>query len=232
MRKKVTFKEIQAIEDLEKCFLLRYRQFVNTAHRVFLKGKDKIDIDRFDIYSKHWGVFSEEGEIIGYARIIQEEKNLRVADHILAIGEKYAFSDFEPCGCKFPIFTYQTDQSESSTATFLNRYSHKDVFELSRFIIKKGNSFRISKFMVNAGLGIYKYSYADRLIILACHISHKKFWNAYGFKKIKEEEVYNVGSLKSVNLFSQLCGINERLETEWSEYANEFKLNNKVTIEI
>ncbi|MEM0942091.1 MAG: GNAT family N-acyltransferase [Bacteroidota bacterium] len=193
--KKITFKEIQEIEELEKCLILRYEHFNNSQYRIFLNGnKSGIDIDEFDKYSRHWILIDEENEIIGYARIIQKRKNSEIFPLIKQIQRKYSLTNHVNSNkaISFPIMTYQTDKSKSSLESFLNTNTEKEAFELSRFIIKKGSSFRVSKFMVNAGLSIYKNCFQAEIVILACIKSHEKFWRRYGFTNIKEEETYKL----------------------------------------
>ena len=79
----LTFREILNIEDLKKCFRLRYQRYDNPEYRLFLtENIHQLDIDPFDRYSRHWAVYSDENEILGYARIVQQTENPVLANAI------------------------------------------------------------------------------------------------------------------------------------------------------
>lgn len=235
MKKKITFKEIQEIEELEKCLILRYEHFNSPQYRVFLnKNNLGIDIDEFDIFSRHWIVIDEANEIIGYARIIQRKKNSNIFHLIQQIQKKYSIAEFQLKNkmCSFPMMKYQTNKSKIFLASFLGENTEKEVFELSRFIIKNGSSIRVSKFMVNAGLSIYKSCFQAEIMILACIENHEKFWRRYGFSNISEKEKYRIEQLSAVNLFSEFNSIDKMIKNRFEELADQYKKENKISIEI
>ena len=235
MKRKITFKEIQKVEELEQCLKLRYDYFNNPQYKVFLNGnKSGIDLDEFDKFGRHWVVVDETNEIIGYARVIQRKTNAKVLPLIQQIKSKYLLCEHSVKNGEnpFPMMIYQTCKSKSFLTSFLSKNTEKEVFELSRFIIKKGSSFRISKFMVNAGLGIYKHCFQAKTVILACNENHEKFWRQYGFRNIKEQNTYMVDQLSSVNLFSRLDGINPTIINRFEDFSGQYKKEKKISIEI
>ncbi|MEM6700619.1 MAG: GNAT family N-acyltransferase, partial [Bacteroidota bacterium] len=219
MNNRITFKEVFAVEDLEKCFQLRLRKYGDYCRQAFLEGNSQeIDIDPFDLYSKHWAVYNQDNEIISCARIVQEEKNWRIEDQIKALIEKYKITKFSCRISNFPIVNYQSDDSRQGLASFLKDNTRKLVFELSRFVVENDSSLKIPRFTINAGLGIYKYCYQSEMMILSCADKHEKFWHHYGFKKIKENSAYETrGAVRSVNLYSQLTNIHPRFDQELEE---------------
>ena len=233
MNRTITFKEVQEAEALEECFSLRDEYFNNPRHKVLLKNNAAgIDIDEYDIYARHWAVYTEEGELIGYARIIQEDVNLQIAPAIKAIAKKYAIEDIcnRDKAQAFPLSEYQDSGSAQTIQSLHNR--DQAIVELSRFVVKRGHSSRISTFMVEAGLGIYAYYFKIRTIILACMISHEQFWTRYGFKRIEANETYYVGDLKSVNLLSSFEEVSFQRKRALARFAREYYLNNEISLRI
>lgn len=233
MNKKVTFKEVCGVEDLERCFKFRLQKYKACHRQAFLNGDNlEIDIDGFDVYSKHWGVYDQKGEIISYARIVQKDKNLSIASQIEELLEKHSIPDFAPQKTSFPITIYQTTESKQAITSLFANNAGKRVFELSRFVTQCGSPLSISKFIVNAGLGVYKYCYQSEMIILSCTEKHEKFWRHYGFKNMEEDLVYKKDHVKSVNLYSQLTGIHPKLNCKLEEYAQQYQSKQEISIEI
>lgn len=102
-----SFKEITTTQVLEQAFKKRAAYFPGTTHPL-------VDIDEFDLYSRHYGLFLQheaEEEFIGYLRITWEGPPVSLAGEINKVltaydiilpGKKYpthAFSCY-PCGIR------------------------------------------------------------------------------------------------------------------------------------
>lgn len=225
--------EVKSQIDLERCFLMRYAHLKKSAHQLFLPNSGSpIDLDLHDWYCTHWAVYDACQNIIGYARIIQKEKNQAIASAMQAIAEEYQFTDLitKMNLPPFPMQSYQPEETQENLEKHLQAY-HRTI-ELSRFIILPQQSIRILKFMVNAGLGIYKYYHRIDQVVLACRDKHERFWNQYGFQNIAGDQTYYVGPLKSVNLFSELKELREDVLEKMKAYATQFKQHQKIAIEL
>ena len=233
MNRTIIFKEVLETEALEECFSLRDEYFNNPRHKVLLKSNvEGIDMDEYDMYARHWAVYSENGELIGYARIIQEHVNTNIVSSIMELAKKYSVEEVyhRNKAMAFPLSEYQESGSAQTIQSIFN--SEQAMVELSRFVIKRGNPSKISTFMVEAGLGIYAYYFKIRTIILACMISHERFWSRYGFKRIEANETYYVGELKSVNLLSSFDEVSYQRKRALVRFAREYDLNNEISLRI
>ncbi|MEL6721361.1 MAG: hypothetical protein AAFP82_21860 [Bacteroidota bacterium] len=232
--KKFTFKEVYTIEDLEWCFKFRFQKYSDYRRQIFLKSNGyEIDIDKFDFYSKHWGVYNSKNEIISYARIVQREKNLSVQSQIETLIKKYNIIKSSLPIDNFPIVDYQSSCSRRGVVSFLEDNVNKETVELSRFVIKDGSPLNISRFTINSGLGIYKYHYQNEMVVLSCRDKHEKFWHHYGFRKIGVDSTYQTeGSITSVNLYSQLTDIHPKLDERLEEYATQYQSKQEISIEL
>ena len=69
-QKTYKFREIVDEDELEKFMRLRYETYFNSSMRNFLQINDeKIDIDIYDLHSRHFGLFCEE-KPIGFIRVV------------------------------------------------------------------------------------------------------------------------------------------------------------------
>ena len=235
MKRKITFKEVEKIEHLENCFALRYKHFNNPRYKIFLKKEEsKIDLDEFDFFCKHWGVYNTDGQIIGYARIFQGCLNEKIAPLVCELARRHHILGVCPQEEKldFPLFQYQETHSLRTIESFFERRHDEKAVELSRFVVEGGQSFRVSKFMVEAGLGIYHYHYKINTIILACRTGHERFWKHYGFRRLSCNETYDVGELNSVNLCSDFGWIDLEKKEALKQYARQFKIKGEICMEL
>ena len=234
-KKRLTFKEVVDARDLIDCFRLRYQQYDNPEYRLFLNENiHELDIDAFDLHSRHWAVYSDLNQILGYARIVHKEENTAVSMQIQKIIEAYDLnitSDANPNNY-LPILRFQSDSASPTVGQFFERHNKQKVVELSRFMIRKGSPLRTSKFMVNAGLGIYRHLLDIDKVVLACNDTHEKFWSLYGFKNMHKNQTYHIGSLKSVNLFSDLSDIHSSLSIRLENYAKQYHSKKEISIEL
>ena len=234
-KKRLTFKEVVDARDLIDCFRLRYQQYDNPAYRLFLNENiHELDIDAFDTHSRHWAVYSDLNQILGYARIVQKEENVIVSKQIQKIIEAYDLTILpNPRTSSYlPILRYQPDSVSQTVEHFFQLHGEKNIVELSRFMIRKGSPLRTSKFMVNAGLGIYKHMMDIDKVVLACNDTHEKFWSLYGFRNMFEDQTYHIGTLKSVNLCSDLSDIHTPLSRRLEKYARQYESNQKIYVEL
>jgi putative hemolysin len=74
------YREAESQEELEELLKLRYRAFANTKGVFSRTAQEKeygIELDEFDAFSQHFGLFSQENSVkkpIGYVRLIGEKE--------------------------------------------------------------------------------------------------------------------------------------------------------------
>ena len=98
-----TFREITEADELEMAFRLRYEVYSSCRCSMFLNTNlNKIDIDSYDLHSKHFGLFIHENELAGYFRVVLD-KNEYYNPDVLEIGRKFHF--FLVSNSQFSVFS-------------------------------------------------------------------------------------------------------------------------------
>lgn len=228
-----TFEELLQADVLEQAFLLRFEKYNQGDYKCFLNNRQaSIDIDISDFYSKHWGVFDIHRNLLGYARTIESELNVPVKQGLLQVMEKFSLPKLKLPRFSFALINYQTPASKKVLTQFIDKNPVGKIIELSRFAIKEGCSIKISKFMVYAGLGINKKIGQKKIAILACNVSHERFWRLFGFQRIDQDSEYYVGGLHSINLFLKLNEVEKSLDEKLNDFGASYLRNNKIVLDL
>jgi len=82
-----TFREISSEAELLQAFRLRYQVYQQSATLCALLKDNaaQLDIDGFDIYARHCGIFKRAGGgdvLVGYLRVVEQQKKAWVEDII------------------------------------------------------------------------------------------------------------------------------------------------------
>ncbi len=227
---RITFRELVLATDLEAAFLWRYQFFQASEYRPFMNHTSRqIDLDQADYYSRHWGAFNDDHQMIGYARIVQMDSNDGIASAMIRIAKKYSLTIMFSSDSHYPILTYQSSTSRKVIKTFLSRQFSSQVIELSRFLIQPNTPFTVARFMVNAGLGIYRQILSDPIVLLSCRDRHQYFWQRYGFCRIPGDEGFWTGKIRSVNLCSGLDVADQRTERLLAKYGAIYQDQQTIT---
>ncbi len=237
------FREIVDENELEKFMRLRYETYFNSAMRNFLQINDeKIDIDIYDLHSRHFGLFCEE-KPIGFIRFITN-KNELYNHKVFSIGLKYKKLKKEIHGEReikkyeysdFPFVSY----SETPTSIkdyYSNLIEKKErIIEGSRLMLigeNKGLN-KVQFFMECAVVLCVLINNREKYAIVNCDGNHKRFYTQFGFKTINNSETYYLRgrAKKSSHLLSlplTLASIPKRYHTKFEEMAEEFKTTNQI----
>jgi Acetyltransferase (GNAT) domain len=193
---KITFREAGSGDELLGLLKLRYEVYRDSQWFKMLSDgsatEARIDIDQFDPYSHHFGLFvgSPEGEeeVIGYLRIATNELQPRNSAIAELIGEIAA-----PV-VKYPDFTYpiQTHTNASSVVSFLEiqNQNGSSLVEPSRLSIRsEWRCIRTSVFLLECSIAWWLRASFDAAL-LSCAKSQERAYQRYGFRPISEEELF------------------------------------------
>jgi hypothetical protein len=207
-----TFREITEADELEQAFRLRYEVYSNCRCNSFLNTNlNKIDIDSYDLHSKHFGLFINENELAGYFRVVFDKNEYYNSD-VLYIGRKFNFfpgTEYALEGIKhieradYPFLSYP--DIPENIESFYDSITRKreGLAEGSRLIIKEQfRGIRTSIFMMECIMMLYLIICIGRKhAVINCIKEHGFFYEHYGFKPIDDGQGYNLFvSIKNVCL--------------------------------
>lgn len=235
MSKKYTFREITEKEELEELFKMRYEIYSECKLNGFVKkNKYKIDIDYYDINSRHYALFYNNS-IVGCLRVVLP-KDIIFQDRVLEIGRKYSMMNgsYNTTIDKLPFPFLGYDETPQSYWDYYNSCSLKNekFIEASRLILHpEHRTIRSSKFLIECAMVDYiLLSKGLNHAIISCIDNHSSFYKHYGFCEINNSDGNQfpgvIGTTLSIPL--TISSIPQKHHTRFHKMANEFKANNKI----
>lgn len=240
----LTFREIVDRHELEKFMRLRYQSYANSSMHSFLQVNEyMIDIDVYDLHSKHYGLFYDY-KPVGFVRIIVPKDEV-YNDEVYSIGEKYGFftpnrhghsaflkSDYP----ELPFISYL--EVPNSVKMFYSQLKQKKsrLVEGSRlFLVDDKKGLVKAKFLIECTIVLCVLVYEGKnYAMINCDEGHKKFYGKYGFETINENERYylngrieNPSCLLSLSL--SLSAIPTTFHKKLKLMAAEFKETNQIS---
>jgi predicted GNAT family N-acyltransferase len=203
-----TFREITEADELEQAFRLRYEVYSSCRCSSFLKSNsNEIDIDSYDQHSRHFGLFINNNEMVGYLRIVLH-RNDYYNSAVLDIVNKFNFFQEGLCSFEFiknteradyPFLSYPDIPANIKSFYDSIKDKREGLAEGSRLIIKEQfRGIRTSIFMMECIILLYIIiCMGKRHAIINCVKEHSSFYKRYGFETICDGRVYNIfGSIK------------------------------------
>jgi predicted GNAT family N-acyltransferase len=239
--KTFTLREITDAAELENAFRLRYEVYSNSSNQVFLKqNSHKVDINIFDLHSKHYGLFAENNELAGYLRVVLGRNELYNSE-VFEIGKKleifteseHSFENIKKIAtADFPFLSFPT-VPDSIKSCYNTLKSKKEGFvEAGRIAVsEKYRGARISTFLIECAVVIYVIlSIGQRHAVICCSKEHSFFYQRYGFKPFGQSEPYDVFRTKkmALSLSLSLSSIPKYLHEKFEQMAAGFKKSGKM----
>jgi len=196
MNQSFLFRELDGEDELERFFRKRYVAYFSSAQRPLLLKEDGIDLDVYDLHSRHYGIF-HGNEPAGYFRIILG-KSSYYNEQVFRIGlrnNRYSetIHHRENVGsADYPEFYFMelfNDQLQSKNG--LSRYfnSVDQMVEPSRIVLFDNyKNLRLARAITECALVLYNelcISTAKEAII-SCFENHAIFYQAYGFNVLRK----------------------------------------------
>jgi len=242
MNQTLTFREITEPAELEKAFRLRYEEYSNARNRVLLNQNiHRMDINIYDLHSKHFGVFSFSKELIGYIRVVFNKSEF-YNQQVFEIGKKYEiFSDSSDLmehiknlsDQDYPFLSYPNLPESVKSCYYSLTKKNESVAEGGRLIIKeKYRGLRTSTFLIECAMMLFVLiCKGQKHAVLCCDTHHLRFYKNYGFEPFGDEAGFDVyGTNKVVMIFPlSLSKLSKQQQLKFEQMAIEFSQTNKIS---
>jgi predicted GNAT family N-acyltransferase len=241
MNKTMTFREITEKDELEKAFRFRYEEYSKSSNHVLLKHNIyRLDINSFDIHSRHFGIFSTTNELIGYLRVILDKTeiyNLRVYE----IGVKYdLFSVVKHAkenlpGLKVADYPFLSlpNVPENVKSYYSSLKSNNNFFaEGGRLMIKEEfRGLRVSNFLLDCAMMLFsQICLGKKHAVLCCDSHHIPLYKRCGFQLFGGDNEFDVyGTNKIIMYFPLNTLLPEHLKIKVEEMAIVFSQTSKIS---
>ncbi len=219
MGKIYTFREVTDKEELEKCFLLRYKVYSESANKVFINENiDKIDVDFYDVHARHYCLQVDE-IIAGYLRVVLPKEDI-TNETVFGIGEKYSW--FERAD-----YFHQNLIEKKEKLT-----------EASRLIIlPEFSSIKVSRHLVECAVVLYVLiCIGQSHAIINCLEEHAAFYESYGFIPVANGEKYFLNGMNrmclSLSLSLSLSSVPKQYHERFEAMAAEYRSTGKIVKEL
>jgi predicted GNAT family N-acyltransferase len=232
MSRKYTFREISKKEELERFFRLRYKVYSECRWSCVLnKTNSHIDIDYFDLHSRHFALVSNNIDI-GYFRIVLPKEEL-VQNSVIEVGRKYQFlNNYKNYLCNsaesFPFIGY--NKAPEASKDFYNKIqkNNQSLVEASRLIVKKEfRNIRTTKFLIECAIVLFIIiCLGKKYGVITCHSSHVRFYKHYGFKIIGKNEKFEL--LKQKRIAMSLLNLPIEVQLKLEDMTDEYKKTGKI----
>lgn len=245
----LNFREITNESDLEKSFMIRFEIYSESRMQGFLKhNPHNLDLDVFDLHSRHFGLYTENNELAGHIRIVLP-RNEYFNYHAFNIGKKTGIfsgneqpfnNDNDSSAAEFPILSYPC--LPESVVEHFNSLKQKDerLAEAGRIVIaEKYRGIRTSVFLVECALVLYILICAgQKHAVITCCKEHHMFYERYGFRPLGNGMYYQSLGTTSIVLglpfASSLAfsNIPKHLHQKLEEMVAEFSITGEIKKEM
>lgn len=237
------FREITDQGELEQFMKLRYRTYLNNEMRNFLSINDHhIDIDLYDLHSKHFGLFCGI-QPAGYFRIVLH-KNETYNAQVFSIGRNYQIFNTD-CHSKaqlqkfgypdFPFVSYYKipEPVKYFYYSFSEEMKQKTT-EAGKLMLFNGFlGYKKVRMIIECAAALFKSLFNDyHRSSLNCFARHEKFYQLYDFKTIYRGDEYKITPLEKQYSARVSClmilsiksqSLPEDLQRDVTNMADEFR---------
>ncbi len=180
------FREIQGREEMLSWLKLRYTIYNSTRCAGFLSDNElEIDVDAYDLQSKHYGLFVEEADqqkLIGGLRIIQNTpvlSTIRTLKELGLIDLCQQQSEQEV----LPILSYFPEDKDDHFSPLMP--NGRVATEGSRLVLNKEyQSLRLAKFIISNAIILHLMMEEDWVAFVSCNPLHARLYQSFGFENV------------------------------------------------
>jgi predicted GNAT family N-acyltransferase len=244
LNKTLIFREITDKNELENAFRFRYEEYAKSRLNVFLKPNEAgLDLDIYDLHSRHYSLFKGEDEMIGYIRVVLDRTTC-YNPKVYEIGEKFGFFTHGEHSSKaiikskepdYPFLSYENvpEKIEQHYQSLIK--SGAKILEASRLIIREDyRGMRNTAFLVESAISLYVNLYREYHFAVAdCVKEHHGFYRRYGFREVQPDSparFFNMSRLLVCLLLPlSPASIPSDLLSRFDEMALEFRLTGRIT---
>ena len=242
MNKTLTFREITKPDEVEKAFRLRYEEYSKSrVSPILKKNEEKVDMDIFDLHSRHFGLFTNKNEMIGGIRVVLDRKEFYHSG-VFEIGKKYGIftdaSHAKDCITNSPMADFPFLSYSNLPEKILCRYNemkekHTSFAECSRLIIKESfRGIKFSVFLIDCAMMLFmEICSRKKHAILGCYRDHGAFYKRMGFIHFGDDQGYLMFEKIADVLYlpSDLSTMPNHLRIKFEQLAIKFSKTGKIT---
>lgn len=212
----VWMEEVNDFDTLIRCFLLRYSEYMLfNLGQYLVYNEAGIDMDNYDLYSDHWVLRNEDGDVLGYARLVTGKRSY-FFDEMSQLAKDFKLShvnanfQYDYYSCSF--------EGMPEELSSLMRFYHQEmsIMETSRLIIvEKGRVLKNLIQMIETGIA-YGLERSD-MIISSCLADQVKLYLRYGYEYLSGGESYTIKGSQFSSLYITKDMIVERHQKKLKE---------------
>jgi len=196
--KQYKFKEIYNEIELEQFLKLRYKTVFNSSVKNFLAfNEHEIDIDIYDLQSRHFGLFCED-KPAGFLRLVYPKKEV-YQEHVFNIGCKYNIFSHKKHSKReienldypdFPFISYPNTPCSIQNYYKILTAKEETLVEPSRLMLFQNiNGVNKAKFLTECAIAVYVLTcMGKKHAVINCDVRHERFYQRYGFQKVNNTE--------------------------------------------
>jgi len=186
------FREIQGREEMFNWLKLRYTIYNSTRCAGFLSDNElEIDVDAYDLQSKHYGLFVEEADeqkLIGGLRIIQNAPVLSSIRTLKELG-LLEYCQQQKAGEVLPILSYFPEDKDDYFDPLMPQ--GRIATEGSRLVLNKEyQSLRLAKFIISNAIILHLEMEDDWVAFVSCNPLHARLYQSFGFENVCDHKTW------------------------------------------
>jgi predicted GNAT family N-acyltransferase len=235
-----TFREITEVEELERAFRFRYEIYTSCSNIGFLKpNESRIDIDNYDLHSRHYGIFTIDGKMVANIRVVLDKVEFH-NDNVFKIAKKFQVLDksinssqqiLKSKVSDYPFLSYSTVPGSVRTHYQELKTIKVSFAEAGRLIIKEEHrGIRLSSFLLDCAMVLFtiicnEHKYA----VLCCDEHHKLFYEKFGFSPFGDGHQYDIYGTNKLSMYLCPSVLPENLKIKYQVMSAEYSITGKIT---
>jgi predicted GNAT family N-acyltransferase len=240
LNKTCTFREITETNELERAFRFRYEEYSRSRLCRFLKqNQSKLDIDIYDLHSRHFGLFNGYNEMIGCLRVVMDKRKF-YNNYVFEVGQKFNFFSKTENSLEgmrnsetadYPFLSYP-----NVPPSLLSHYNslkarNVELAEASRLIIKENfRGFRTSAFLIDCAMMLFIILCSEhRHAVIDCCKDHRLFYERYGFRPFGDVTEYNLYDMNLDFICLALSETPKNLPVRIEEMKSQYQETGKIS---
>lgn len=231
------FRKVTSIYDLHRLFQLRYQVYREENLGGFIKESPfKIDLDRWDCYSDHYGLYYVDGDqekIVGNLRVV---RTIITATGKL-IGRAYRkYYEYHQVSERLTTvlpFSGYCQIDEEQLGPYFAIKKGRDVCEASRlFISSKHRHREVVKNFIEAAITVAFYSQGLKSAFFSCTSLHSRMYRHYGGQILpgSEQIIQSNASQLSVVVVLEKSNIPSDIAKRLECRSQEYNLTAKILL--
>lgn len=226
------FRQAANAQELAELLRLRYQVYRDCHLSRFVKASEQgIDIDAWDLHSRHFGLFRIDGEsetVVGYMRVVEEGRTpAAVMVEEVASGYSQVLSRItRPLIEPFPLIKYFPDRKRVADYYRCLRKAGERLVEPGRLsLLGAARNRRLGKHMIESAIAVYFFTYGIENAMWGCIWDHSPMYRRYGCKPLSGTEVSDFAGIgeDSCVVHGAATGVPLRVRRRLTDMATAYR---------